>query len=97
MPDCRVSALDFAASGTQQELEIVTIAYARVLDYLHRCAWDVFLIESQAAKCPGGMQQIIESVGGCHVVRLHTYQFASTQNEGGFRVDFNLQCLRSVP
>lgn len=93
MPDRRISALNFAASSTQEELEILTVAYAGVIDHLHRCAWDVFSVERQAAKLVGGTQQIVERVSRSQVVRLHAYQFASTQNDRFLRLDFNLQYL----
>jgi hypothetical protein len=93
MPDRRISALNFAASSTQEELEVLTVAYAGVIDHLHRCAWDVFSVERQAAKLVGGTQQIVERVSRSQVVRLHAYQFASTQNDRFLRLDFNLQYL----
>lgn len=75
-----VLALDSAACRTQEKLDIFAIAYARVVDHPHRCAWDVFLVESQVAKFTSGMQQIVESVCGSQGFRLHTYQSTSNLN-----------------
>ena len=77
MPNGGIPALYSAARSTYEDLDVVTIANARVVDYLHRCAWNVFLVESQAAKFISGKQQIVQSVCSCQVVRLHIYKLAS--------------------
>ena len=68
-----ILALDSTTCSTQENFDIMVIAYARLMDYLHRCAWNVFLVESQGAKFTSGTQQIVESVGGSQVFQLHTY------------------------
>lgn len=88
-----VLALDSAACRTQEKLDIFAITYARVVNHPHRCAWDVFLVESQVAKFTSGMQQIVESVCGSQAFRLHTYQSTPNLNGGILLLDFNLGCL----
>ena len=65
MPQNHVLPLNSAASGAEEEFEIMAITYNRVVDYLHWCASNEFLVKGQAAKPASGAQLAVQNFIAC--------------------------------